>query len=81
MSPIEVYRVNRWAGGPWPDWLVDRIHAGHRWAILAGRRLLYKPWRRTWQAEWPGCHQAPRAWTRWGVERKAARWIAERETV
>lgn len=72
MSPIEVYRVNHWNSGPWPDWLVDQIHDGSWWAIMLGRRLLYKPWCRTWQAEWPGCQRAPRAWTRRGVLRKAA---------
>ena len=42
-------------------------------------RLLHHPdrWRRSWQAEWDiDCRWAPRAWTRAGVERKAARWRA-----
>ena len=31
-------------------------------------------WRRRWQAEWPMCATAPRAWTKRGVIRKALRW-------
>ena len=31
-------------------------------------------WRRRWQAEWPMCATAPRAWTRRGVVMKALRW-------
>ena len=38
------------------------------------RRVPTRPWRRTWQAEWNGCQSAPRAFTRWGIRRKAERW-------
>lgn len=31
-------------------------------------------WGRLWQAEWPGCEYACRAWTKRGVFRKARRW-------
>lgn len=32
-------------------------------------------WSRTWQAEWDGCQRAVRAYTEWGVRRKAERAI------
>lgn len=32
---------------------------------------------RTWQAEWEMCPWCPRAYTRWGIERKARRWHAQ----
>lgn len=60
---VEVYRVQgRWE---WPN-----VH-------LVGEqcgRNKFKPrhwWMRTWQAEWDGCKRAPRAYTEWGVRRKA----------
>jgi hypothetical protein len=41
-------------------------------------RHVNKAWYgRTWQAEWPGATWCPRAYTRRGIERKAARWISK----
>jgi hypothetical protein len=38
-------------------------------------RHVRKAWYgRTWQAEWDGATWCPRAYTRRGIERKAARW-------
>lgn len=37
-------------------------------------RIRTDRWRRTWQAEWPECETAPRAWTRRGVVFKALKW-------
>ena len=48
-----------------------RVH----WNGPGGRFKPARWWRRTWQAEWPGCRRAPRAFTRRGVERKAIRWV------
>ena len=64
-ADIDYYRVQqRWN------------RAGHRRTIglpYRGklRRVPTRPWRRTHQAEWDGCQRAPRAFTRWGIRRKA----------
>ena len=43
-------------------------------AVASKGRGPRRPWMRTWQAEWPGCQWAPRAYTRRGIERRAERW-------
>ena len=58
---------------------VERMKATNgntKWAgaVPALRALRYVTWKRTWQAEWPGCQKAARAYTRRGVLRRASRW-------
>lgn len=67
-AEIEYYRVQR-------KW----NRAGHLRTIGAPyhgtiRQVPTRPWHRTHQAEWAGCQRAPRAFTRWGIHRKAERW-------
>lgn len=60
---------------------IDYYRVQQRWTNLhkgdptpATRRVPEHWWNRTWQAEWDGCDWAPRAYTRWGIERRATRW-------
>lgn len=58
---IEAYQIGRRRRGR-KTTLVDRFKTDK--------------WLRSWQAEWADCMWSPRAWTRDGAIRKAARWRA-----
>jgi hypothetical protein len=55
-----------------------RVQVVYPWHARSARRRVrpVRPWARTWQAEWDGALCAPRAYTRWGIERRAPRWQA-----
>jgi hypothetical protein len=60
---------------------IDYYRVQQRWTHIeagdttpASRRVPERWWKRTWQAEWEDCDWAPRAYTRWGIERRATRW-------
>lgn len=61
---------------------IDIYRVQQRW----GRRRGFfvqkprRPWSRTWQAEWPDCQRAPRAWTRTGVLVKALAAVSKAST-
>jgi len=57
MTDLEIYRVQ----DAWKQRRGVTIRGARRW------------WMRTWQAEWPDCRRAVRAYTRNGVLVKAVR--------
>lgn len=56
---------------------IDYYRVQDRWRDPADPlkgRVPRRWWYRTWQAEWADCDWAPRAYTRWGIQRRAQRW-------
>ena len=71
MSAPDAYRIGwHW----WEDWSARRTMRVFRPSIKPVKmRRSRDRWHRCWQAEWPDCQRAVRAYTRLGVIRKAVR--------